>query len=115
MIPGVWSGDSPALPGVQLQPPQSVGVAAPYLHPGTQGSAGWVNVASWTCLFSPGMEVAAYLAERAHSVSLVELEHVPFKKFFGERVGRAVMKVTLLSHLGGLVTEQVLFVSLIVL
>ncbi|XP_064582900.1 apoptosis-inducing factor 3 isoform X2 [Zonotrichia leucophrys gambelii] len=49
-----------------------------------------------------GMEVAAYLAERAHSVSLVELEHVPFKKFFGERVGRAVMKVTLLSHLAGM-------------
>lgn len=43
--------------------------------------------------------MAAYLAERAHSVSLVELEHVPFKKFFGERVGRAVMKVTFLSHL----------------
>ncbi|XP_050174343.1 apoptosis-inducing factor 3 isoform X2 [Myiozetetes cayanensis] len=40
-----------------------------------------------------GMEVAAYLAERAHSVSLVELEEVPFKKFFGERVGRAVMKM----------------------
>ncbi|NXC95139.1 AIFM3 factor, partial [Certhia familiaris] len=40
-----------------------------------------------------GMEVAAYLAERAHSVSLVELEHVPFKKFFGERVGLAVMKM----------------------
>ncbi|NWT06670.1 AIFM3 factor, partial [Mionectes macconnelli] len=40
-----------------------------------------------------GMEVAAYLAERAHSVSLVELEEVPFKKSFGERVGRAVMKM----------------------
>lgn len=49
------------------------------------------------CLCSPGMEVAAYLTERAHSVSVVELEEVPFKKFFGERVGRAVMKVTLLS------------------
>lgn len=62
------------------------------------------------------MEVAAYLAERAHSVSLVELEEVPFKKFFGERVGRAVMKVTSLSHLGGgLVAEQVLLVSLIAL
>ncbi|OXB65871.1 hypothetical protein ASZ78_008565, partial [Callipepla squamata] len=47
-----------------------------------------------------GMEVAAYLTERAHSVSLVELEEVPFKKFFGERVGRAVMKVTLLSYPG---------------
>lgn len=46
------------------------------------------------------MEVAAYLTERAHSVSVVELEEVPFKKFFGERVGRAVMKVTLLSCLG---------------
>ncbi|OPJ66304.1 apoptosis-inducing factor 3 isoform C [Patagioenas fasciata monilis] len=40
-----------------------------------------------------GMEVAAYLTERAHSVSVVELEEVPFKKFFGERVGRAVMKM----------------------
>lgn len=54
-----------------------------------------------TCFCSPGMEVAAYLAERAHSVSVVELEEVPFKKFLGERVGRAVMKVTSLSHLGG--------------
>lgn len=45
--------------------------------------------------------MAAYLAERAHSVSLVELEEVPFKKFFGERVGRAVMKVTSLSCPGG--------------
>lgn len=41
--------------------------------------------------------MAAYLTERAHSVSVVELEEVPFKKFFGERVGRAVMKVTLLA------------------
>lgn len=81
--------------------PVGVGEAAPCLQPGTQGSAGCINVAVWTCFSSPGMEVAAYLAERAHSVSLVELEHVPFKKFFGERVGRAVMKVTLLSHLGG--------------
>lgn len=58
-------------------------------------------MAAQTCFCSPGMEVAAYLAERAHSVSLVELEEVPFKKFFGERVGRAVMKVTSLSHPGG--------------
>lgn len=63
------------------------------------------------------MEVAAYLAERAHSVSLVELEEVPFKKFFGERVGRAVMKVTLLSRvLGvGLGTELVSLAALIVI
>lgn len=72
-------------------------------------------MAVWTCFSSSGMEVAAYLAERAHSVSLVELEHVPFKKFFGERVGRAVMKVTLLSRLCGLVTEQVLLDSFIAL
>lgn len=57
-------------------------------------------MAAPTCSCSPGMEVAAYLTERAHSVSVVELEEVPFKKFFGERVGRAVMKVTLLSCLG---------------
>lgn len=61
---------------------------------------GWVQGPHWAtgmCLCSPGMEVAAYLTERAHSVSVVELEEVPFKKFFGERVGRAVMKVTLLA------------------
>ncbi|XP_061458537.1 apoptosis-inducing factor 3 isoform X3 [Rhineura floridana] len=40
-----------------------------------------------------GMEVAAYLMEKAHSVSVVELEEVPFKKFFGEKVGRAIMKM----------------------
>ncbi|XP_015684833.1 apoptosis-inducing factor 3-like, partial [Protobothrops mucrosquamatus] len=40
-----------------------------------------------------GMEVAAYLSEKAHSVSVVELEEVPFKRSFGEKVGRALMKM----------------------
>uniref|UniRef100_A0A8C6RDY7 Apoptosis-inducing factor 3 n=1 Tax=Nannospalax galili TaxID=1026970 RepID=A0A8C6RDY7_NANGA len=40
-----------------------------------------------------GMEVAAYLTEKAHSVSVVELEEMPFRKFLGERVGRALMKM----------------------
>ncbi|XP_063171705.1 apoptosis-inducing factor 3 [Candoia aspera] len=40
-----------------------------------------------------GMEVAAYLSEKAHSVSVVELEEAPFKKFFGEKVGCALMKM----------------------
>ncbi|XP_026572871.1 apoptosis-inducing factor 3 [Pseudonaja textilis] len=40
-----------------------------------------------------GMEVAAYLSEKAHSVSVVELEEVPFRKSFGEKVGRAIMKM----------------------
>ncbi|XP_051006574.1 apoptosis-inducing factor 3 isoform X2 [Acomys russatus] len=40
-----------------------------------------------------GMEVAAYLTEKAHSVSVVELEETPFRKFLGERVGRALMKM----------------------
>ncbi|XP_036050879.1 apoptosis-inducing factor 3 isoform X1 [Onychomys torridus] len=40
-----------------------------------------------------GMEVAAYLAEKAHSVSVVELEETPFRRFLGERVGRALMKM----------------------
>lgn len=43
----------------------------------------------------PGMEVAAYLTEKAHSVSVVELEETPFRRFLGERVGRALMKVSL--------------------
>lgn len=37
--------------------------------------------------------MAAYLTEKAHSVSVVELEEVPFMKFFGEKVGQALMKV----------------------
>ncbi|XP_077016413.1 apoptosis-inducing factor 3 isoform X2 [Tamandua tetradactyla] len=40
-----------------------------------------------------GMEVASYLTEKAHSVSVVELEETPFKRFLGERVGRALMKM----------------------
>lgn len=46
----------------------------------------------------PGMEVAAYLTEKAHSVSVVELEETPFRRFLGERVGRALMKVSPLQH-----------------
>lgn len=42
----------------------------------------------------PGMEVAAYLAEKAHSVSVVSQEDIPFRKALGEKVGRAIMKVT---------------------
>ncbi|XP_039209386.1 apoptosis-inducing factor 3 isoform X1 [Crotalus tigris] len=40
-----------------------------------------------------GMEVAAYLSEKAHSVSVVELEETPFKRSFGGKVGRALMKM----------------------
>ncbi|XP_043345998.1 apoptosis-inducing factor 3 isoform X2 [Cervus elaphus] len=40
-----------------------------------------------------GMEVAAYLTEKAHSVSVVELEETPFRRFLGERVGRALMRM----------------------
>ncbi|XP_039627083.1 apoptosis-inducing factor 3 isoform X2 [Polypterus senegalus] len=40
-----------------------------------------------------GMEVAAYLAEKAHSVSVIGVEDVPFKKALGEKVGRAIMKM----------------------
>lgn len=38
--------------------------------------------------------MAAYLTEKAHSVSVVELEETPFRRFLGERVGRALMKVS---------------------
>uniref|UniRef100_A0A8C5RBF7 L-amino-acid oxidase n=1 Tax=Laticauda laticaudata TaxID=8630 RepID=A0A8C5RBF7_LATLA len=40
-----------------------------------------------------GMEVAAYLSEKAHSVSVVELEEAPFRKSFGAKVGRTIMKM----------------------
>ncbi|XP_014652191.1 PREDICTED: apoptosis-inducing factor 3 isoform X1 [Ceratotherium simum simum] len=52
-----------------------------------------VQGASLPPTLAPGMEVAAYLTEKAHSVSVVELEETPFRRFLGERVGRALMKM----------------------
>nr|XP_015221826.1 PREDICTED: apoptosis-inducing factor 3 isoform X2 [Lepisosteus oculatus] len=49
-------------------------------------------VVCWLMLVS-GMEVAAYLAENAHSVSVIGLEAVPFRKALGEKVGKAIMKM----------------------
>lgn len=49
-----------------------------------------------TCMFVcllPGMEVAAALTDKAHSVSVIGIESVPFKKALGEKVGKAIMKV----------------------
>lgn len=40
-----------------------------------------------------GMEVAAALTDKAHSVSVIGIESVPFKKALGEKVGKAIMKV----------------------
>lgn len=47
------------------------------------------------CLFVvlAGMEVAAALTDKAHSVSVIGIESVPFKKALGEKVGKAIMKV----------------------
>lgn len=39
------------------------------------------------------MEVAAALTDKAHSVSVIGIETVPFKKALGEKVGKAIMKV----------------------
>uniref|UniRef100_A0A671YAX1 AIF family member 3 n=1 Tax=Sparus aurata TaxID=8175 RepID=A0A671YAX1_SPAAU len=40
-----------------------------------------------------GMEVAAALTDKAHSVSVIGIETVPFKKALGEKVGKAIMKL----------------------
>ena len=42
-----------------------------------------------------GMEVAAALTDKAHSVSVIGREVIPFRKVFGEKVGKAIMKVLL--------------------
>jgi hypothetical protein len=39
------------------------------------------------------MEVAAALTDKAHSVSIIGIEAVPFRKALGEKVGKAIMKV----------------------
>ncbi|XP_005077613.1 apoptosis-inducing factor 3 isoform X3 [Mesocricetus auratus] len=55
-----------------------------------------------------GMEVAAYLTEKAHSVSVVELEETPFRRFLGERVGRALMKMFENNHVKFYMQTEVL-------
>lgn len=39
------------------------------------------------------MEVAAALTDKAHSVSVIGIEAVPFRKALGEKVGKVLMKV----------------------
>lgn len=39
------------------------------------------------------MELAAALTDKAHSVSVIGIESVPFKNALGEKVGKAIMKV----------------------
>lgn len=39
------------------------------------------------------MEVAAALTDKAHSVSIIGIESVPFKRALGEKLGKAIMKV----------------------
>ena len=39
------------------------------------------------------MEVAAALTDKAHSVSIIGMQAIPFRKAFGEKVGKAIMKV----------------------
>uniref|UniRef100_A0A3Q3F927 AIF family member 3 n=1 Tax=Labrus bergylta TaxID=56723 RepID=A0A3Q3F927_9LABR len=40
-----------------------------------------------------GMEVVAALTDKAHSVSVIGMETVPFKKALGEKLGKSIMKV----------------------
>ncbi|KAM9547397.1 apoptosis-inducing factor 3-like [Salvelinus alpinus] len=40
-----------------------------------------------------GMEVAAALTDKAHSVSVIGIEAIPFRKALGEKVGKAIMKL----------------------
>lgn len=47
------------------------------------------------------MEVAAALTDKAHSVSVIGIESVPFKQALGEKVGKAIMKVETRSGVGG--------------
>lgn len=42
--------------------------------------------------------MAAALTDKAHSVSVVGIESVPFKKALGEKVGKVIMKVGTLSR-----------------
>ena len=46
-----------------------------------------------------GMEVASFLAEKAKSVSVVDIIKVPFELVLGAKVGVALQKVLLIPYL----------------
>lgn len=52
-----------------------------------------VMTPSIVLFMAAGMEVAAALTDKAHSVSVIGIESVPFKQALGEKVGKAIMKV----------------------
>lgn len=48
----------------------------------------------WACLFPAGMEVAAFLSDKAGTISVVEREEFPFQHAMGPQVGGVAMKVS---------------------
>lgn len=46
------------------------------------------------CLFLAGMEVAAFLSDKAGTISVVEREEFPFQHALGPQVGGVAMKVS---------------------
>lgn len=47
----------------------------------------------WACLFLAEMEVAAFLSDKAATISVVEREEFPFQHALGPQVGGVAMKV----------------------
>ena len=45
---------------------------------------------------SSGMEVAAYLTDKASSISCIDITAVPFKRVLGDRVGKMLQGVSTL-------------------
>ena len=46
-----------------------------------------------SCIVTVGMEVAAYLADKAKHVTCVDVCDIPFGRILGSRVGLAIQKV----------------------
>lgn len=44
-------------------------------------------------VFLPGMEVAAYLSDKASSVSCIDITTVPFERVLGEPIGKMLQSV----------------------
>ena len=49
----------------------------------------------WLLLLQLGMEVAAYLADKAKDVTCVDVCDIPFGRILGSRVGLAIQKVSM--------------------
>ena len=58
----------------------------------------FVDVLTLCCIYA-GMEVGAYLCDKAASVSCIDITAVPFERVLGERIGKTLQNVCIIVSL----------------